>query len=107
MLESGDVESLKNLLNEHLKFATETGDGGPTLLMRLVDWPGNRPNSAAAGPTLLDAGAKVDARRIEENGTPLSGALCTEIVVVIRVWLAVRKRLVDGEAANYRAMGLA
>jgi catechol 2,3-dioxygenase-like lactoylglutathione lyase family enzyme len=37
---------------------------------------------------LLDAGAHVDARRNDENGTPLSGALCTENVEVIRVLLA-------------------
>lgn len=88
LLESGDVESLKNLLSAHPELATEIDEDNASLLIRLIDWPGNRPNSPAMAQALLDAGANADARRNDENGTPLSGALCTENVEVIRVLLA-------------------
>ncbi len=87
LIESGEVESLQKLLRSNPELATQTDGGNATLLIRLIDWPGNRPNSAAVAQALLDVGANVDARRDDENGTPLSGALCTENVDVIKVLL--------------------
>ncbi len=84
-IDAGDVAGLKKLLAAHPGLATATDEGSTTLLIRLIDWPGHRPNAAESARALLEAGADVDARRNAENGTPLGGALCTEEPNVIEV----------------------
>lgn len=86
-LNSGDVDELQRLLQQHPGLADERDETHATLLIRLIDWPGHRPRAAESAKSLLEAGADVDARRNAENGTPLSGALCTEEVDVIRILL--------------------
>lgn len=87
LLNYGDVEGLEELLIAQPELALARDDGNATLLIRLIDWPGHRPWASETARVLLKAGAEVDARRDAENGTPLSGALCTEETDVIRVLL--------------------
>lgn len=82
---AGDVGQLKTILTEHPELVTATDDSNATLLIRLIDWPGHHPHSAESARVLIEGGADVDARRDTENGTPLSGALCTEESDLIRV----------------------
>lgn len=86
-LDSGDVEALRTLLTEHPDLANARGEENAPLIIRLIDFPGHRPNAAESARALLDAGAEVDARRDNENGTALGGALSTSEVDVIRVLL--------------------
>ncbi len=87
LLDSGDVTELSTLLKAHPELSAATDNGNATLLIRLIDWPGQRPNSALSAQALIDAGAEIDPRRDEQNGTPLSGALCTEEVELVKVLL--------------------
>ena len=87
LVDSGDVAALRNLLDAHPDLATARDEGNAPLLIRLIDWPGHRPNAADTARVLLEAGAEVDARRDDENGTALGGALCTGEADVIKVLL--------------------
>jgi ankyrin repeat protein len=84
----GDVEALRRLLADHPELATVRDDeANATLLIRLIDWPGHRPNAGETARALLEAGCEVDARRDDENGTALAGAVCTQEIDVIKVLL--------------------
>jgi catechol 2,3-dioxygenase-like lactoylglutathione lyase family enzyme len=87
LLDLGDLEALHKLLKQQPDLARARDDGNATLLIRLIDWPGHRPNAAESARVLLSAGAEVDARRNEENGTALGGVVCTEEIDVIRTLL--------------------
>ena len=87
LLDSGAVDDLRELLRNHVDLVDARDEDNASLLIRLIDWPGYRPNSAECARALLEAGADVDARRDDENGTALAGALCTKEVDVIRVLL--------------------
>ena len=84
---SGDVDNLNQLLADNPELATTRGDDEATLLIRLIDYPGHRPNSAESARVLIEAGADVDARRNAENGTALAGAICVNDADVVRVLL--------------------
>ena len=84
-IDVGDVESLKRLLGTHADLANARGESNTPLLIHLIDWPGHRPHADQSARALLEAGADVDVRRNSENGTALSGALCTEEIDVIEV----------------------
>lgn len=85
LLDAGEVKNLQLLLARESDLATARDYGNATLLIRLIDWPGHRPLAADSARLLLEAGAEVDARRDERNGTALAGALCTEEVDLLRV----------------------
>lgn len=87
LIDSGDTAALKQLLADHPDLANSRGDDNLPLIVHLIDWPGHRPNATETARVLLEAGAEVDARRNEENGTALAGALCTEEIDVVRVLL--------------------
>lgn len=87
LLDAGDTQALRGLLQANPELATARDPGNATLLVRLIDWPGHRPQAPDSARVLLEAGAEVDARRNDENGTALGGALCTQEVEVIRVLL--------------------
>jgi len=64
VVQSGDVDALKDLLAEDPELATAyIGDAseGRTLLHLVTDWPGHRPNSGGMIQALLSAGADVNA----------------------------------------------
>jgi ankyrin repeat protein len=83
-LDSDDIDGLQYLLKAQPDLASARDDDNSTLLIRLIDWPGHRPRASETARVLLNAGAEIDARRNDENGTPLCGALCTEVADVIR-----------------------
>lgn len=85
LLESGDVEQLASLLKDHVGLAHARDEGNATLLIRLIDWPGYRPRSAESAKALVDAGVEIDARRDDDNGTALAGALCTKEIDIVEV----------------------
>lgn len=87
LVDYGDFQGLGELLDANPELANARDEGNATLLIRLIDWPGHRPWASETARVLLTAGAEVDARRDEENGTALSGALCTGEIDVIRVLL--------------------
>lgn len=97
-IDSGNVDGLRQILADHPELATARADDGAPLLIRMIDWPGHRPRAAESARTLLEAGAEVDARRDEENGTALAGALCTEELDVVRV-------LIEGGADVHATCG--
>ena len=97
-LDAGDLDTLGTLLDEHPNLATARDDGNATLLIRLVDWPGKRPHAAESARLLLEAGADVDARRADDQGTPLSGTACTNEIDTMAV-------LLDHEADLYAPCG--
>lgn len=51
----------------------------------MIDFPANRLESAACARALIAAGAEVDARRDDENGTALAGAICASDIDVVEV----------------------
>lgn len=87
LIDSGEVEKLRQLLAGNPELAASRGEGNVPLLVHLIDWPGHRPSAAESARVLIEAGAEVDARRDEKNGTALAGALCTEEIDVVRVLL--------------------
>ena len=84
---SGDTFLLRQLINQNRSLATERDADNTTLLIHLVDWPGHRRNASLTAQILLEHGAEVDARRNSENGTPLTGAMCTNEPDVIDILL--------------------
>ena len=84
-LDEGEVTTLERLLAENPGLAEETDEGNATLLVRLIDYPGQRPNAAESARILIEAGTPIDARRDDENGTALAGAVCTNDVDVVQV----------------------
>lgn len=95
LIETGDYHELRAHLIRHPELTKYRDDSNATLLIRLIDYPGNRPNAAKTARTLLVAGCDVDARRDSSNGTALSGALSTGEADVARVLLEF--------GANFRA----
>ena len=95
LIETGDYHELRAHLISHPKLTKYRDDSNATLLIRLIDYPGNRPNAAKTARILLVAGCDVDARRDSSNGTALSGALSTGEADVARVLLEF--------GANFRA----
>lgn len=95
LIESGDYHELRAHLIRHPNLAKYRDDSNATLLIKLIDYPGNRPNAAKTARVLLIAGSDVDARRDSKNGTALSGALSTSEADVARVLLEF--------GANFRA----
>ncbi|MCY3883408.1 MAG: hypothetical protein OXG24_00675 [Gammaproteobacteria bacterium] len=95
LMESGDYHELRAHLILHPILAKYRDDSNATLLIKLIDYPGNRPNAAKSARVLLIAGCDVDARRDSTNGTALSGALSTGEADVARVLLEF--------GANFRA----
>ena len=87
LIESGDYHELRAHLIRHPKLAKYRDDSNATLLIKLIDYPGRRPNAAKTARVLLIAGCEVDARRDSKNGTALSGALSTGETDVARVLL--------------------
>lgn len=95
LIDSGDYHELRAHLIRHPELAKFRDETNATLLIRLIDYPGNRPNAGKTARTLLGAGCEVDARRDSKNGTALSGALSTGETDVARVLLEF--------GANFRA----
>lgn len=95
LIESGDYHELRAHLIRFPSLTKYRDDSNATLLIRLIDYPGRRPNAAKTARTLLIAGCEVDARRDNRNGTALSGALSTGEADVARVLLEF--------GANFRA----
>lgn len=95
LMDSGDYHALRALLMRNPSLASQRDETNATLLIRLIDYPGNRPNANKTARVLLLAGCDVDARRDERNGTALAGVLSTSEVDVARVLLEF--------GANFRA----
>lgn len=87
LIDSGDYHELRAHLIRFPKLVKYRDNSNATLLIRLIDYPGRRPNAAKTARMLLIAGSDVDARRDDRNGTPLSGALSTGEADVARVLL--------------------
>ena len=87
LIETGDYHELRAHLMRNPQLVRYRDETKATLLIRLIDYPGFRPNSAYSARILLIAGSHVDVRRDERNGTPLSGAMCTGELDVCRVLL--------------------
>lgn len=86
-IDAGDLDTLRALLTSHPGLAMARDNGNGTLLIHLIDWPGHRPNGAASARLLLEAGAEVDARCADDQGTPLSGTACTNEIDIMDVLL--------------------
>jgi ankyrin repeat protein len=92
-VDSGDVATLRELLDSNPKIVSErTSDNPRTLLHTLCDSPGHRPNAHAVAQLLFDAGADVNARapfkgKVEPGETPLHWAASNDDVEMIDVLL--------------------
>jgi uncharacterized protein len=93
-IQSGDVEALRELLQQHPDLAAarlvHDGEAGTsrTLLHVATDWPGHLPHGPETVKTLIAAGADVDARFAgPHNETPLHWAASSDDVEVIDVLL--------------------
>jgi uncharacterized protein len=88
-VQSGDLETLRQLLAEHPDLATayigDHPDGmSRTLLHAATDWPGHFPNSVASVQVLLEAGADVNARFTgPHTETPLHWTASSDDVEVL------------------------
>jgi ankyrin repeat protein len=90
-IHSGDLESLRRLLDDNPGLATARlveGDGDAevsrTLLHVVADWPGHFPNGAASVALLVAAGADVNARVTGPHvETPLHWAASSDDVPVL------------------------
>jgi ankyrin repeat protein len=93
-IRTGDLQTLKQLLDEHAELAMSRIASSPdgcepnaaarTLLHIATDWPGHFPNGAATVAMLIEAGAEVNApftgRHVE---TPLHWAASSDDVEVL------------------------
>jgi uncharacterized protein len=97
-IQTGDVETLKRLLDENPGLATArivrpaSGGGSATtsrtLLHVATDWPGHFPNGAETAAALIAAGGEVNARIIgPHTETPLHWAASCDDVGVLDVLL--------------------
>jgi ankyrin repeat protein len=87
-IQTGDVNSLGRLLEEHPELANERTDGQRTLLHVATDWPGNFPNNAATVAVLIAHGADVNSPFIGKHSeTPLHWAASSNDVAVLDVLL--------------------
>ncbi|HWI68778.1 MAG TPA: ankyrin repeat domain-containing protein [Nitrospiraceae bacterium] len=85
-IHSGNVEFLKQLLNQNRNIVRETVDGQRTLLHVATDWPGHFPNNAAIVAALASYGADINAAFIGRHSeTPLHWAASTNDVAVLDV----------------------
>jgi ankyrin repeat protein len=88
-VQSGDLETLRQLLAEHPDLATayigDHPDGmSRTLLHAATDWPGHFPNNVATVQVLLKAGADVNARFTgPHTETPLHWTASSDDVEVL------------------------
>jgi len=89
-VQTGDLDALRNLLQEHPELATarigtEGSDGkSRTLLHAATDWPGHYPNNVATVQMLIAAGAEVNARFSgPHTETPLHWAASSDDVEVL------------------------
>jgi uncharacterized protein len=89
-IQTGDLPTLKRLLDENTGLATaRLGDDDPdgmsrTLLHVATDWPGHFPNGPATVALLVEAGADVNARfRGPHAETPLHWAASSDDVEVL------------------------
>ena len=80
LMDKGDYHELRVLLVRFPKLVKERDSSNATLLIRLIDYPGHRPNAHKSARVLLVAGDN-------KNGTALSGALSTGDADVMRVLL--------------------
>lgn len=87
LIDSGEVDSLRELLKQHPDLANARDEGNASLLIRLIDWPGYRPRSVESARVLLEAGVDINSRRDDENGTALAGALYTEEFDLVHLFL--------------------
>jgi hypothetical protein len=87
LVQSGEVESVIALIEEHPELATDRhGDGeqSRTALHIATDWPGNFPRVAESIAALVDAGAPVNGRFAGPHGeTPLHWAASSDDVAAI------------------------
>ena len=80
----GDVELLKQLLNQNAELLRAKIDGQRTLLHVATDWPGHFPNNAATVAALADWGADVNAAFTGRHSeTPLHWAASSNDVAVV------------------------
>lgn len=87
VVQTGEVEAVIALLEEHPELATERhgdGDQSRTALHIATDWPGNFPRVAASIAALIDAGAPVNGRFAGPHGeTPLHWAASSDDVAAL------------------------
>jgi ankyrin repeat protein len=83
-IHNGDVDALRQLLQEHPGLVTDRIDGQRTLLHVATDWPGHFPNNAATVALLIRSGAAVNSPFIGPHSeTPLHWAASTNDVEVL------------------------
>lgn len=87
LVQTGEVEAVVALLDEHPELATERhgdGDQSCTALHIATDWPGNFPRVAQSIAALVDAGAPVNGRFAgPHTETPLHWAASSDDVAAI------------------------
>lgn len=83
-IHSGDVELLRQLLNQNVDLLRAKIDGQRTLLHVATDWPGHFPNNAATVAALAACGADVNAAFTGRHSeTPLHWAASSNDVAVV------------------------
>lgn len=87
-IHSGNLETLKQLLDKNPSLIKTTIDGQRTLLHVATDWPGHFPNNAATVALLIKYGAEVNAPFVGQHSeTPLHWAASSDDAAVINVLL--------------------
>ncbi|MBM82100.1 MAG: hypothetical protein CMJ78_16135 [Planctomycetaceae bacterium] len=86
-IDAGEVEQLRELLQTSPELANARDDDNQPLLICLAIRGDEVPRRVELARTLLEAGAKVDARSSEDEGTALAYVLCSEDVEMIPVLL--------------------
>ena len=87
-IQTGDISSLRQLLEDAPGLVNERIDGQRTLLHVATDWPGHFPNNAATVAVLIASGAAVNSPFIGRHSeTPLHWAASSNDVDVLDVLL--------------------